>query len=245
MAGPYRLQVSPAGGIVRVLLACTGVVSLLIGVWGFLYLRGHEFVMVIPDPARPGRQDPYWVGSTFPMYLWIPSLVSQATIVLWLIWQHQATANLWARGFQGLRIRPGWAVGWWFIPFANLAMPLVAMLELDRRSTPDGQPRKASPLLGWWWAAWLASSTLPAIGMVGSMFSAMLDLVRSVDNNTRSVDFTAVAHAIAPWLVLSGVLQATAAALAFLVVRRIDRSQEQVVAAGSAAPARPDAGLAE
>lgn len=240
MSSPYRLHVSPTGRVVRILLVCTGALTLVIDTWAFLYLRGHEFVLILPDRHGPAVQQPYWVGPSVPMFLWLPSLVSQATIVLWLIWQHQATANLWARGFPGLRIRPGWAVGWWFIPFANLAMPLVAMLELDRRSTPDGVARTASPLLGWWWAAWLASSTLPVIGMVGAMFSTTLDLARSFDNNPKSVDFSAIAHGIAPWLLLAGVLQATVAALAYFVVRRIDEAQEQVVNVGMLIPPRPD-----
>ena len=68
----------------------------------------------------------------------VPSLVSQATVVVWLVWQHHATANLWSRGLPGLRFTPGWVVGWWFVPFANLVLPYLAMRELDRRSTRSG-----------------------------------------------------------------------------------------------------------
>lgn len=211
----------------------------------YAWLRGSTFVLHIPDPQAPGRQVSYWTGSgvssPWLAFLWLPSLVSTGVIVLWLVWQHGSTANLWARGYRDLKIRPGWAVGWWFIPFANYAMPLVAMLELDRRSTPDGTPRRASPILGWWWVAWLASSTVPVIGVMGSLLSAMGDLARDLPD-ARTVDFTGAAHAIAPWLLLSGVLQALATGLAIMVVRRIDAGQAALVAAPLAIPSRPDAG---
>jgi hypothetical protein len=205
----------------------------------FFYVRNRTFVMHIPESNAPYPQQ---VGSSFSALLWLPSLIAQATIVIWLIWQHQATANLWARGYQGLHIRPGWAVGWWFIPVANLAMPLVAMLELDRRSTLDGRPRKASALLGWWWAAWLSSSFIPIIGVFGAGFDALVEIARTTDERATVVDFTPLVHDIAPWFLVAGGLQAIAAALAFTVVQRIDDAQQPMAAAGIDAPMRPDVG---
>src|SRR5438105_10172089 len=46
-----------------------------------------------------------------------------ATIVVWLIWQYRTHANLRALGAGNLRFAPGWVVGWWFIPFANVVFP--------------------------------------------------------------------------------------------------------------------------
>jgi len=96
---------------------------------------------------------------------------------VWLIWQHHATANLWARGYRDLKIRPGWAVGWWFIPFANLVMPCVAMVELDRRSTTDGSPRSTSPLVGSWWAVYVGGSVVVTIGLVIAVLSGLASFV--------------------------------------------------------------------
>ncbi len=240
--GPLR-PMRVVSRILQILLACVGGLALVVDTVAYSWLRSGTFVLHVSDPDRLGRRVSTWTGtgldSAIPAFLWLPSLLSWAAIVLWLIWQHGSTANLWARGYRDLKIRPGWAVGWWFIPFANYAMPLVAMLELDRRSTPDGVPRRASPLLGWWWAAWLASSTLPAIGAVNAVFSAIVEQAdRSRVGNT--FDFTAAAHSLAPWVLLAGVLQAIAAGLAIAVVRRIDDGQATLVGAGGAPP-RPDA----
>ncbi len=231
-----------AGRVLQILLACVGFLAFVVDTLGYSWLRSGTFVLHVSDPDRAGRQVSYWTGtgidSALPAFLWLPSLLSWAVIVLWLIWQHGSTTNLWARGYRDLKTRPGWAVGWWFIPFANYVMPLVAMLELDRRSTPDGVPRKASPLLGWWWAAWIASSTVPAIGAVSSVISAVTEL--SDQRVTDVIDFTTAAHTLAPWLLLAGVLQAIAAGLAIAVIRRIDDGQVTLFGVGDAPP-RPDA----
>lgn len=239
----------PPGQLARglqVLLAAIGGLSLVVDAWVSSILRTGTFVLHTPT-SRPGQFEPaYWTGTALPRIAWIPGTVSWAVIIVWLIWQHQATANLWARGYAGLKTRPGWAVGWWFIPFANLAMPLVCMLELDRRSTPDGTPRRAAAVLGWWWAAWLASSIVPVVGALGPVVSAMSDMVRQIDENevVTQFDFTAAAHALAPWILVAGVLQAVAAALAILVVRRIDAAQRAfgpLTLSIVPVPARPDA----
>ena len=62
------------------------------------------------------------------------------TAVLWCIWQHRAHSNLRAFSRIGLAYTPGWAVGWWFIPFASLWKPLGAMSELWKASEPTDDP---------------------------------------------------------------------------------------------------------
>jgi hypothetical protein len=191
---------------------------------------------------------PFWTTSRTPSALGLLSLlgaVMLAAEIVWLFWQHHATENLWARGYGGLQIRPGWAVGWWFIPIANLFMPCIAMLELDRRSTPDGMPRRASPLIGAWWAAWLAYAVVPLIGYFAAAAGPLRDLVAGIDATTTVLDFTPVAHAVAPWVLVAGVAQAVAAGLAIAVIRRIQAGQGAMLAAPSGwelpVPLRPDA----
>ena len=245
MSPTYRLHpMTSASRVLQILLAWRRGLSLVVDTLAYSWLRAGTFVLHVPDADRAGRQVSYWTGSgvdsALPAFLWLPSMLSWAVIVLWLIWQHGSTANLWARGYRDLKIRPGWAVGWWFIPFANLAMPLVAMLELDRRSTPDGVARTASPLLGWWWAAWLASAAVPAIGAFSAAASHLESFARSIDERAPIIDFTSMAHAVAPWLLVAGALQAVAAGLAIGVIRHIDRGQATLSGA-VAAPPRPDA----
>lgn len=57
-------------------------------------------------------------------------------------------------------IRPGWAVGWFFIPFANYVMPYRAMKETWTRLQPYGQ------VPGWfivWWLSWVVMNIYDGI----------------------------------------------------------------------------------
>ncbi|QYO65100.1 DUF4328 domain-containing protein [Leptolyngbya sp. 7M] len=49
--------------------------------------------------------------------------VGIATIVLFLVWLYRAHKNLFSLKPTHLDFSPGWAVGWWFIPFLNLVRP--------------------------------------------------------------------------------------------------------------------------
>src|SRR5918997_1098797 len=61
-----------------------------------------------------------------------------ALVVAFLLWLHRASKNLAALGNPKSRIEytPGWAVGWFFIPFANLVMPYRAVREVWVKSEP-------------------------------------------------------------------------------------------------------------
>jgi Domain of unknown function (DUF4328) len=82
------------------------------------------------------------------------------TVVVFSMWVYRASANLHALGSPGLRFTPGWAVGWYFVPIANLWKPYQAMKEIWRASKnpSNWQAEITSPLLGWWWFWWIVSS---------------------------------------------------------------------------------------
>ena len=156
--------------------------------------------------------------------------------IAWPIWQHRAQANLRALGAQDLRFSPGWAAGWWFIPFANILMPFLTMRELSKASHPragavDWKARATHPILGFWWAAWLGYSVVRSIGgaVAPQRFASADRLITQA------------------WLfVASDVLFVMAAILAILIVRAIDRDQVEKHKRVSAwgAQASPDAGFA-
>jgi Domain of unknown function (DUF4328) len=86
--------------------------------------------------------------------------VAIGTILAWCMWQHRSHANLRALGTADVKFTPGWAVGWWFIPFANVVQPFRAMNELWKASDPeagavDWKGKPSTALLAIWWAAWL------------------------------------------------------------------------------------------
>jgi hypothetical protein len=87
-----------------------------------------------------------------------------ATVVCYLIWIYRSYSNLPAFGNprHHLGYSAGWAVGFWFIPFANLVLPYRIVKEVWEKSTPfqrtllgADQPPHWFPA---WWAFWLLSN---------------------------------------------------------------------------------------
>ncbi|MBF9042441.1 DUF4328 domain-containing protein [Rhodobacterales bacterium HKCCE4037] len=79
------------------------------------------------------------------------------------MWIYRAASNARAIRQDDSMITPGWAVGWYFVPFANLVMPYKAM-----RQTWDGLAGHGGPVWpAWgivWWLLWVAGSLVAAIG---------------------------------------------------------------------------------
>lgn len=90
-----------------------------------------------------------------------------AITVAFLMWVHRVYRNLPALGAPKLEMTPGWAVGWYFVPFANLVKPCLSMAEIWKYSDPDQPDRLrkvASPLVGIWWASFLINRFIDRIG---------------------------------------------------------------------------------
>lgn len=89
-----------------------------------------------------------------------------AAAIAFLIWIRRASKNLATLGVRGQRFSPGWAVGAWFVPIVSLFRPYQIMVEIWKGSHPRINPDNlggwrgspASPLLGFWWGAWLVSN---------------------------------------------------------------------------------------
>jgi hypothetical protein len=120
------------------------------------------------------------------------ALVMVACIVVVALWIHRVSANAHALS-DDMTISPGWAVGWYFIPFANLVKPYQGMKEAwmasHFRDNWHGEPTPA--LLVWWWALWLITNILANISFrIGNLYPeefapapvAFLDLVGSLLN---------------------------------------------------------------
>ncbi|MBE3046925.1 DUF4328 domain-containing protein [Candidatus Bathyarchaeota archaeon] len=98
------------------------------------------------------------------------------TAVAFLIWFHRAYKNLPSLGQRRFVFTPGWAVGFFFVPFLNFVRPFQAMRELWHGSDPGrwelDAPSDGSgihdrlgtpPLVGWWWALFLVSGIMSNI----------------------------------------------------------------------------------
>lgn len=78
------------------------------------------------------------------------------------MWIYRASWNARLLQPDDARIRPGWAIGWFFIPFALYWMPFRAMRQTWNSSeNPAGDiGRGLPPFIGWWWAAWIVTNIL-------------------------------------------------------------------------------------
>jgi hypothetical protein len=137
-------------------------------------------------------------------------------VVVFIIWMFRAAKNNEALERLGARFGPGWSIGSWFIPFANLVIPVLIVQDLwrgARPETPRGDPawRRAagSWLVGLWWAAWLLSLVRFGAG------SPALDDRASLDEIERSNTLALV----------GAVATAVAAVLATFVVWSLARRQ--------------------
>ncbi|MEN6308360.1 MAG: DUF4328 domain-containing protein [Anaerohalosphaeraceae bacterium] len=82
--------------------------------------------------------------------------------ITFLVWVYRMNKNTHAFGGVELTYTPGWAVGWFFIPIANLIKPYFVVQEIYKASRHPVQWRQVSAnmLIAAWWICWLAGSLL-------------------------------------------------------------------------------------
>ena len=165
--------------------------------------------------------DTFLVGTGI---VWL--LVTIAIGSVFIVWMWRAAKNNEKLGRDHPRLGPSWAIAGWFIPLANLVIPVLVMQDLWRGSTariPRGDMRwriaDRSALVGWWWAAWIVS----VLGGFGALFgttdeSAKVDALRAGDSIT----------------LVGGLFGIAAAVLAILVIRGITSRQEESLRAQQA-----------
>ena len=80
--------------------------------------------------------------------------------VLILRWIHRSNWNARALGAKNMQFTPGWSIGWYFVPFANLWKPYQAMKEIWQASinAKDWRSQTVQGILGWWWSLWIVYS---------------------------------------------------------------------------------------
>lgn len=83
-----------------------------------------------------------------------------ATIVFFLRWLHRAV-RLAETLDSDVGVSPGWAVGYWFIPIANLYRPY----QVIKRLAAAVYARSPPTYLGWWWTMWLLSNVFDRVEM--------------------------------------------------------------------------------
>jgi hypothetical protein len=159
-------------------------------------------------------------------------VVYLGAVVVWLVWQHRGQSNLVALAVPRLTFTPGWAVGWWLIPIANLWKPFQTMRELWKASDGDEAWWRSPtwPVIGWWWACWVVFNIL---------YNTTIRFYGSVSATVRS-------YIIGDRFSIAGdLVSIVAGVLAISIVRSVTDRQaglERIVADRIAVPARPDIG---
>jgi hypothetical protein len=204
----FALPLQPLGAsfaslgdwLARLLLVNAGlsVLSMVVELWG-----AAEMGTFLNDPENGdlGALDTYDIVSRFVALGALALLVF--TGIVWLIWQRRLARSAPAK----LRHTAGLHVGAWFIPIANLWLPVQNMRDLWRAYEPRRPQAGPAPssMIGAWWGLFLASSVLGRL-----TFSAYTG-TESLENYRMAADLSAVAA-----LVTAG-----AAVLAWIVVHRL------------------------
>jgi hypothetical protein len=138
-------------------------------------------------------------------------LLMVATIPVFGVWIVRAHRNLRGLGAKNLNVSPAWALGWFFVPVANLWMPYRAMRMLWRAShDPARWQLQAVP---WWvtvwWVAWLARQVL------GTSMSMQEPSTSAVEAQLRWTELNITVQTVS--MLLNG--------LAAMLVLRISRAQ--------------------
>jgi hypothetical protein len=143
--------------------------------------------------------------------------------ILFIAWLYRARANL--RGLPEAypRLPAGLAVAGWFIPIANLLLPLFVVIDVGRASGCRGRIGRLAVA---WWAAFvlavLASlASLAGLGGELGRMRARLSAGTAVDQDR----FGELVGQQVLWRLPGAVLFVAAAVLAMLVVARITAAQ--------------------
>jgi len=154
-----------------------------------------------------------WAAWDFPLSdnLYASELIAYISLVILFIsffavgfWIHRAHANLVIADRGGLEYTPGWAIGWFAVPIANLFKPFQAMRELWNASEGalDRYDDAATGLLWVWWFGWLLSNvsssdeiwnTLDLVGVAATIISAaaLWMIIETITELQHSLDFSA------------------------------------------------------
>ena len=77
-------------------------------------------------------------------------------------WLYVSAKNNHLYEVKNLKFKPGWAIGWYFIPFANLIMPYRSMKETYKASfkRDDWESISVPYDIPIWWITWLITNIL-------------------------------------------------------------------------------------
>jgi len=152
------------------------------------------------------------------------SLIGLIGWVLFLLWVYQAHANLRRAGIIDTHYSARWAVGSYFVPVANLFVPMLAMRELWNRSHGENVYQAESAVgevTNWWTCMIVALGLTSYLGIVTVInLTTPYKILSSAGANGVLVSFASL-------LMLGGIW------FQFVIVGRISVAQRSMVDAAS------------
>ncbi|WP_265564771.1 DUF4328 domain-containing protein [Streptomyces hygroscopicus] len=136
------------------------------------------------------------------------------TGVVFITWLYRVRVNAEYFAQDVCTMARGWAIGAWFVPVGNLWLPYRVASEIwqaSAQNAPDGSWRTISKALVTAW--WTLAITSAVIGRAGSILT------------DSAITLAGLRHAVA-LTALGDLLNAVAAVLAIVFVRRLTRMQQ-------------------
>lgn len=146
----------------------------------------------------------------------LAGLATLATAGIFIAWSYQAYRAAASSGATENTWSPGWAIGAWFIPLANLVMPRLVLGEMERMSHPAAGP----PPIG---DRWRGSPT-DSIGRVWWVIFVGAYVLSTIAFTTQSITLDNSIFEMGVIVeIVSGLLYVIAAGLGAVYVLRIGR----------------------
>ncbi len=100
--------------------------------------------------------------------------------VLFLMWIHRTNRNAQTLS-SGMEVSPGWAVGWFFVPFASLYKPFQGLDQTWRVSTEPARWKALDTpvILRVWWGLYLG-------GNIGNSLSSLVSREHTVQGHVAA-----------------------------------------------------------
>ncbi len=193
------------------LLALNVVLSVVFAIFGVVIIAMPDWVAYAQDGGLITL-----LAVSVGMLGMLESPLRIVTGIVFLVWVYRTYNNLSALKSRNLEFSPGWAVGWWFIPFANLVKPFQIVREIFNESDPEFDAETGflhispgTPVeVGFWWAAFLASN----------VFYRVSDAFYGKGDEPASEYY-------APFFLGGALLSVAAASLAIYIVKETARRQ--------------------
>jgi uncharacterized protein DUF4328 len=227
----------PLGRLARTLVPLLSVIAVL---YGISFLVELSYIGVLQDflegSASVQDVEDAQLGSAGIQFL--AGVLYLVAAGFFIAWAYRAYDNLRRTSVAELRYDANWAIAAWFIPIAWWIRPKQMLNDVWRAGEAGVEVRDSSwhhrpvsPLLHWWWAAWVVAALVGiAAAVVGFDSDAMLSGRADYEREQEAATIAA------PGMLCT----AAAAILAVLVIRRItereERLRELVVAQPPAPP---------